>query len=233
MEGLETFAQIYQRASERKGGEGRLEALLSTPLSSEQLKTVGDDRFLAEFTRKIFQSGFVWRVVDQKWPDFEKAFFNFDIEKVLLMSDEMFEQRAQDPSIIRNFSKIKTVRDNALMIEDVRRREGSFATFIAEWPGEDIVGLWDYLKKHGARLGGNTGAYALRVMGKDTFTLGSDVKNYFVQRKIVTGSVTSKRSLGAIQDGFNQLRSESGRSLQEISKVIAYSVGDNFVQVDN
>ncbi|HAG41377.1 MAG TPA: 3-methyladenine DNA glycosylase, partial [Pseudoalteromonas sp.] len=40
---------------------------------------------------------------------------------------------------------------------------------VANWPGDDTIGLWAYLKKHGARLGGNTGPYALRALGKDTF----------------------------------------------------------------
>ena len=227
MTDLENFEQIYQRASERKGGTEGLEALLSVPKDSKAIEQTGDARFLAEFTMKVFQSGFVWRVVRNKWPNFERLFFNFDIDKILMMPDEMFEQRAQDPDIIRNFNKVKTIRENALMIDAVRREHGSFSKFVAEWPGDDIIGLWAYLKRCGARLGGNTGPYALRALGKDTFLLSKDVVGYFAQRNIISGGVTSKRSLNAIQQSFNQLQQQSGRSHQQLSQIIAFSVGDN------
>lgn len=229
---LERFDAIYQRASERKGGDAALASLLGKPLDSAELAQVGDDRFLAEFTKKIFQSGFVWRVVEDKWANFERVFFQFDIDKVLLMPDEMVEKKAQDPSIIRNYSKVKTVRENALMIDAVRREHGSFAKFVAAWPSDDIVSLWAYLKKHGARLGGNTGPYALRFLGKDTFLLSNDVVSYFSQRKIIQGAATSKRSLNAIQAAFNHLQQESGESLQVLSRVISMSVGDNHMQAN-
>ncbi|GAC16696.1 DNA-3-methyladenine glycosylase I [Aliiglaciecola lipolytica] len=232
MANLETFEHLFQRASERKGGPEKLAQLMSKPLSPKKIESIGDDRFLAEFTKKVFQSGFVWRVVVDKWPDFERVFFNFEIDKVVLMPDEMLEKKAQDSSIIRNYNKVKTIRENAMMIQAVRQQHPSFAKFVADWPGHDIIGLWAYLKKHGARLGGNTGAYALRALGKDTFILSQDVVGYFTQRNIISGSATSKRSLNAIQDAFNQLHQQSNRSLQEISQIISYSVGDNHIQAE-
>ncbi|WP_299075023.1 DNA-3-methyladenine glycosylase I [uncultured Paraglaciecola sp.] len=228
MQNLEKFSAIYQRACERKGGPQAIQTILTQPLSVQALSKIGADRFLAEFTKKVFQSGFVWRVVTNKWPDFERVFFSFNIEKVLLMPDEMLEQKATDPSIIRNYTKVKTIRDNAIMIDNVAREHDSFAKFVADWPSEDITGLWAYLKKHGARLGGNTGPYGLRALGKDTFLLTNDVVGYFTQRDIISGSAQSKRSLTAIQQGFNELQQQSGLSLQELSMIIANSVGDNY-----
>lgn len=225
----ETFEALYQRACERKGGEQALEAMLGKPKSADELRAVGDDRFLAEFSKKIFQSGFVWRVVEQKWPAFEECFFGFDIDKVLLMPDEMLERKAANPEIIRNFNKVKTIRDNALMIDAVRKQHGSFGNFVTDWPGDDIIGLWAYLKKHGARLGGNTGPYALRFIGKDTFLLSQDVESYLRAHKLIDGGLTSKRNLAIIQSYFNQLATQSGRSLQELSRIIAFSVGDNLI----
>ncbi|MFT5671160.1 MAG: 3-methyladenine DNA glycosylase Tag [Glaciecola sp.] len=228
MHNLEKFNAIYQRACERKGGPQALAVGLNKPLSNLALSKVGDDRFLAEFSKKVFQSGFVWRVVRNKWPDFERVFFDFNIQKILLIPDEMLEQKATDPSIIRNYTKVRTIRDNAVMIESAAREYGSFAQFIADWPNEDIIGLWAYLKKHGARLGGNTGPYSLRTIGKDTFLLSRDVVGYFTQRNIISGSHQSKRSLTAIQQSFNELQQQSGRSLQELSLIISKSVGDNY-----
>lgn len=42
---LKKFDDIYHRAAQRKGGEQQLESLLSRPLSAEQLRKIGDDRW--------------------------------------------------------------------------------------------------------------------------------------------------------------------------------------------
>lgn len=225
----ELFSRIYQRACDRKGGVSALEALLSQPATPADIAVLPDNLLLAELTKKIFQSGFVWRVVEQKWPGFCEVFFNFDIEKMLLLSDEMLEQKATDTRIIRNLGKVFTIRDNALMIYDIQQQHGSFARFIADWPSDNIIGLWAYLKKHGNRLGGNIGPYALRAIGKDTFVLSSDVEAYLRAYNIFDGGISSQRSLKQIQQQFNDWQQQSGRSLQHISQVIAYSCGDNYV----
>jgi 3-methyladenine DNA glycosylase Tag len=227
----EPFERIYQRACERKGGEAALEALLGSNVKAEQVAAIPDNLLLAELTKKVFQSGFVWRVVRQKWPGFCAVFFDFNIEKILLMSDEMLENKARDERIIRNAGKVFTIRHNAMMIADVAAEHGSFARFIASWPSTDIIGLWGYLKRHGARLGGNTGPYALRAIGKDTFILTADVEAYLRASNVFDGGITSKRSLTQIQQQFNLWQQQSGRSLQHISQIVALSVGENSVGI--
>jgi 3-methyladenine DNA glycosylase Tag len=223
----EKFQSIFQRACDRKGGENNLLSLISESKTAQELKQVGDDRILSEFSKKVFQSGFVWRVVEKKWPDFEEVFWGFNIDKLLLMSDEMLESKSQNPAIIRNYVKVKSIRANAYMMHDVRCDGQSFAELIADWPNDDIVGLWAYLKTKGSRLGGNTGPYGLRAIGKDTFLLSRDVEDYLRQRDVFTGGTTSKRSLQQIQIFFNNMQQESGHSLQIISQIISLSIGDN------
>jgi 3-methyladenine DNA glycosylase Tag len=228
----EKFDEIYSRACKRKGGKAALQKMLSKPLSQNDLLKITDDRWLSEFTKKIFQSGFVWKVVRNKWPDFEEVFFGFDIDKILFMPDEMVELKATDKRIIRNYNKVKTIRENAFMIQDVAEEYGSFSKFVAEWPSDDIVGLWAFLKKFGTRLGGNTGPYTLRFLGKDTFLLSRDVESYLRSQRVFEGGMTSKRSLAQIQSFFNDLQDQSNKSLQEISQIISFSVGDNYILND-
>ncbi|WP_082095848.1 DNA-3-methyladenine glycosylase I [Photobacterium halotolerans] len=223
----EKFEQIYTRAADRKGGEAALESLLSTPLSAEVLATIGDDRWLAAFTQKVFQSGMSWKVVRSKWDGFESVFFGFDIEKLLLVPNEMWERKATDPAIIRHLGKVMTIPDNASMIHSAAKTHGSFAAMVAAWPSEDIIGLWRYLKSKGKRLGGNTGPYTLRVMGKDTFILSQDVEAYLRSTGIIDGGRDTQRSLAGAQAAFNDWQQESGRPLCQISQIIAFSGGDN------
>ncbi len=228
---MEKISQIYQRASERKGGEHILSLLLADD-SHPYLEKLGDDRILAALTKKVFQSGFVWRVVENKWPDFEETFFRFDIEKMLMMPEEMLEKKASDPKIIRNYNKVKTIKTNAQMIYDEQQNGHSFAEFITHWPANDTIGLWAYLKKNGARLGGNTGPYTLRAIGKDTFLLSRDVEAYFRAHDLISGGIQTKGSLKAIQMCFNEWQQQCDLSLSQLSRLLAFATGDNNVQIE-
>jgi 3-methyladenine DNA glycosylase Tag len=157
------------------------------------------------------------------------VFWGFYIEKLIMMPDDMLERKATDPAIIRNYNKVKTIRENALMFKEISDEYGSVGKWLAKWPCENIIGLWAHLKKHGSRLGGNTGPYALRKLGKDTFILSKDVEAYFRANKLIEGGLTSKRSLNTIQETFSQWQSESNFSLQELSQIVAYSTGENHV----
>ncbi|AWB66571.1 3-methyladenine DNA glycosylase [Saccharobesus litoralis] len=226
---MEKFTFIFERAAERKGGEASVMARVAKPLSSKQIAQYDDSQLLAEMSKKVFQSGFVWRVVEQKWPGFEEVFFDFNIEKILMMPAEMLERKASDERIIRNYRKVLSIRENAQLLHELQLEHGSAAKWLAEWPTHDIVGLWRYLKKNGSRLGGNTGPYALRKLGKDTFLFSQDVEAYLRAQKIIDGGIGTNKTLNAAQDAFNVWQQESGLSFQEISQVIAMSVGDNYV----
>ncbi|MBB1421825.1 DNA-3-methyladenine glycosylase I [Pseudoalteromonas sp. SG43-7] len=228
---MEKFQDIYQRAAQRKGSEVMLQHLLVAPQNAKQLTALPDDAWLEEFTRKIFQSGFYWSVINNKWPGFREVFWDFSVAKLLMMPPDMLEQKATDERIVRNFKKVQTIPENAYMIHEVASEHGSFSQFIADWPSDDIIGLWGYLKKHGARLGGNTGPYALRTLGKDTFLLSRDVESYLRAHKIIDGGLQTKKSLANAQHFFNELQQQSGLSLQELSLLVAYSVGDNRVGI--
>ncbi|MFT6268325.1 MAG: 3-methyladenine DNA glycosylase Tag [Alphaproteobacteria bacterium] len=228
---MEKFDTIYNRAAKRKGGAKVLKQMLSKPKTQRELAQIDSSRVLAELTKKVFQSGFVWRVVRQKWPNFEEVFWQFDVDKLLMMPDEMVDKKATDPAIIRNLNKVRTIRSNAQMLKDITDEHGSVGQWLANWPHDDIIGLWAYLKSHGARLGGNTGPYALRALGKDTYILSRDIEAYFRAHKLIDGGLSSKRSQLVIQNAFNTWRNESNLTLQEISMTIAYSTGDNNVRL--
>ena len=226
---MEKFASIYQRAAERKGGEQALESLLNRPLAKQQLLQITDDRWLSAFTMKVFQCGISWRVVRNKWPNFEQAFFEFHIPSLLMLSEEQWEQKAKDPKIIRHLTKVMSIATNAQMILSTRYNHPSFSSMVANWPSEDIIGLWLYLKKHGSRLGGNTGPYTLRQMGVDTFLLSSDVEAYLRNTGIIDSGRATKRAMIATNSAFVDWQQQSGRSFTEISQTIALSCGDNSV----
>ena len=222
---MQAFSSIFEKAAARRGGAAELEALLPKPKSAAQLKKIGDDRYLSEMTKCVFRSGFVWQIIDHKWSGFETAFDKFDPLTCAMLSDEDLERLGEDERIVRNAKKIASVRANAQFVRDVKNEHGGFGKFLADWPVDDIVGLWDELKRRGDRLGGATGPFFLRFMGKDTFMLSPDVVKALVRAKVVDKAPSSKKALAAVQDAFNQWRDESGRSLCAISRTLSCSIG--------
>ncbi len=223
---MRKFEEIFSMAAARKGGAEALQGLLSKPKSAAALTKIGDDRWLAGMTRGVFQAGFNWKVIENKWPGFEEAFEGFSPGRWSLMSDEDLDRLVKDTRIVRNAVKILSVRDNAILLTDLAREHGTAARCLGAWPSEDYIGLLELLKKRGGRLGGTTAQYFLRQIGKDSFVLSKDVTTALIREGVVEKAPGSKSSMRAVQNAFNTWSEESGRSLTEISRVLAMSVGD-------
>ncbi|MDE0591387.1 DNA-3-methyladenine glycosylase I [Halocynthiibacter sp. C4] len=221
---MRSFDEIYEISASRKGGADALEELLGKPLPQSELLEIPDDRWLSRFSQHVFSAGFNWKVIETKWPGFEEAFHGFDLGRCAFMDDEMFDSLIQDTRIVRHGAKILSVRDNAAFLLELRDEHGSVAQVLAGWPKDDYVGLLKMLKKRGTRLGGNTGAYALRFMGVDGFIFSRDVVGRLVAEGVIDKAPTSQKALAQAQNAFNTWAEQSGRSLTEISRVLAFSL---------
>ena len=221
---MKSFKWIYDHVAEHRAGEN-IELLLPQSLSNADLALQGDDRLFSDLTRRVFRAGLKHSLVDSKWPAFESAFWGFDPDKVSLMSDVQLERLMQNDQLIRHWGKIKATRVNAMMVHDIAAAQGSFAQWLADWPENDIVGLWAELKTRGAHLGGNSGPAFLRMVGKDTFLLTDDVVAALKAQGVVEKKPTAKRDLLKVQGAFNEWREQSGRPLCQISRLLSYTVG--------
>src|SRR5262245_20353578 len=194
-----SFKTIRARAEKRKGGAKALEKLLPPKPDLKALAKLGDDRVLAEMTRRVFCAGFAWSVIDNKWEGFEEAFMGFAPGPLSLQPDEFWDELLSNKRIVRNGAKIMSVRANAGFVKDVAKEYGSFGTFLASWPSSDEIGLLDFLVKRGNRLGGNTGLMLLRLLGWDGFVTSRDVVSCLRDAGLdVAESVTSKRDLAKV-----------------------------------
>jgi 3-methyladenine DNA glycosylase Tag len=222
---MSSWKSIEARAEKRVGGAAALAAELPQAKSRATLLRVADARWLAEMTRGVFQAGFVWRVIEAKWPGFEAAFDGFEPAKVARYSENKLAKLKADERIVRNPQKIAATRANAVFLCELAAEHGSAARFFADWPESDIVGLWEVLRERGARLGGFTGPFVLRHLGKDTPMLTDSVlKALRLEGVVEAKSPTSRAALRRVQDAFNAWRDESGRALCELSKILALSV---------
>ncbi|WP_303290111.1 DNA-3-methyladenine glycosylase I [Marinobacter sp. SS5-14b] len=222
-----TFSDFYKQAQARKGGEQALLSLLPPVVERHRLAEITDDRYLSEMTRCIFKAGFVWRVIENKWPGFEAAFEGFVPAYWQQVPPDVLERLAADERIVRNMQKIRTVPENARMIMDVVKDHGSFGRFLAQWPGEDQVGLLLYLKRNGERLGGNSAQYFLRRMGWDGFIMSHDVVTALSRAGILDASPASKKGLTQAQNAFNQWHRETGLPISHLSRIVSFTVDND------
>lgn len=219
-----TFEHFHQLALKRKGSLAILEQRLPYVASPQELIDTGDDRYLAALTKCVFRAGFVWRIIEQKWPGFEEAFSGFVPLYWQQVPPERLEALAQDARIVRNMQKIATVPRNAQMIVEASEQHGSFGQFLASWPSHDQVGLLLWLKKHGARLGGASAQYFLRMVGWDGFILSNDVVAALQNHNLIDANPASQKGLKQAQKQFNLWHEETGLPFSHLSRILSMTL---------
>ena len=123
-------------------------------------------------TLEAFQSGLSWITILRKRENFQRAFADFQPERVGAFTEDDIERLMSDPGIVRNHAKITAAISNARLVADLGP---SFAELILGYrvigrsrptPGEwratspESVGMARELKKLGFRFIGATTAYA-------------------------------------------------------------------------
>jgi len=220
-----SFGPILKAAQTRLGAAA-LEARMMKPRSAAELKALTDDRYLSQMELRIFRAGLKHSLVDAKWPAFEEVFDEFEPRRVRAMSDEALEALLGDRRLIRHWGKLKSVRDNAAAMINVAEEHGSFGAWLADWPGSDIVGLWEALAKGFSQMGGNSGPTFLRMVGKDTFILTPAVVAALKRWGAAETQPKNRKDRAAVQSCFNTWAEESGRPLCQLSLILAASVED-------
>lgn len=223
-ESFPPFKPIYDRAVEMKGGDAALKALLPEVKSPTDLAKIGDDRWLSDMSKRVFQAGFNWSVIEKKWPGFEAAFHGFDPHRCAMIHDEEMDTLLADTRIVRNGQKIDTVRQNATFLLELARDHGSAARAFADWPSTDYIGLLALLKKRGARLGGSTAQYFLRGMGKDSLMTTRDVTAALIREGVIDKAPSGQRAMKTVQAACNQWMKETGLPLSHISRILAATI---------
>lgn len=116
-------------------------------------KPQDDNGYFEELTRAIFQAGFSWRVIHDKWPNFQKAFDGFDIATVAGYGAPDVERLATDTGIVRNRRKIDATIYNARVMWDLVEEHGSMQAYLRSLDGLDYAGRRKELSQRFKNLG--------------------------------------------------------------------------------
>jgi 3-methyladenine DNA glycosylase Tag len=139
------------------------------------------------------------------------------------MDDDWFDSLLSNTAVVRNGTKLATVRDNAVFLMNMRDQGGA-GTVIGGWPSTDFIGLLDLMKTQGSRLGGTTAQYSLRFMGRDAWIMSTDVVARLIAEGVIDKPPTSKTGQRAVQAAFNEWMDQSDYGLTQISRILATSL---------
>jgi DNA-3-methyladenine glycosylase I len=130
-----------------------------------------DAGYFEKITQAVFQAGFSWQVIRQKWPDFQRAFDGFDIDSVASYNDADIERLIEDKGIVRNGRKIEATIANARTCQNLISEFGSFPAYLRSMDGQDYYGRARAFGKQFKFLG-PMGAYFF------FYSVGEDVPPY-------------------------------------------------------
>jgi 3-methyladenine DNA glycosylase Tag len=127
-----------------------------------------DDAYFENMSRVIFLAGLSWKMINEKWPNFKKAFKNFSIDEVAKLGEEDVERLMGDKSIVRNRAKIIATINNAKQFQNIRKEYGSFRSYLDSLDKSSNYALViKELGKKFARMGPSSARIFLYSVGED------------------------------------------------------------------
>lgn len=98
-------------------------------------KALHEDKALFElFSLETQAAGLSWLTVLLKRDEYKKAFYDFDIKKVILMNENDVENIIKNYNVIKNKPKLLAIINNAKLIAEIINEFGSWNNF-----------LWSYI----------------------------------------------------------------------------------------
>lgn len=123
-----------------------------------------DDEYFERMTHALFQAGLNWKMIQNKWPNFKKAFGDFSIKKVSKFDNKDLKRLMNDQGIIRNERKIKSTIFNAQQFLKTINEFGSFRGYVSTF-GKDHAGLQSDLQARFHHLGESSSRTFLWMSG--------------------------------------------------------------------
>jgi len=130
-----------------------------------------DNAYFENMTRCVFQAGLTWKLIADRWPNFKKAFKNFDIETVADFDEEDIEKLLSDSSILRNRAKIEATLINAIEFVKIKEEFGTFRDYMDNL---DKSENYRYVKKELSKRFSRMGPKSAMVF---LYSIGEDIKH--------------------------------------------------------
>lgn len=94
---------------------------------------------------EIFQAGLSWATILEKEEEFDKAFENFDIEKVANLDQEKVRSLMENQGIVRNQKKIEAIINNAKIVLSMDQPFSDFVwAYVIDTP---VLSPWSHMEE--------------------------------------------------------------------------------------
>ena len=123
-----------------------------------------DDEYFERMTRSLFTAGLNWKVIENKWPNFQKAFAGFSISKVSRFSDKDVKKLMTNTGIVRNEKKIQATVHNAGEFLKLEKDFGSFQKYLNTF-GKDEDRMLEAVQERFQHVGPSTARTFLWASG--------------------------------------------------------------------
>ncbi len=123
-----------------------------------------DSEYFERMTRALFAAGLNWKMIENKWPEFKRAFSGFAIAKVANLSERGVGRLIKDAEIVRNEKKIRATVYNAGEFVRLGREFGSFRKYLQSF-GRDEELLQEDLQERFHHLGPSSARMFLWLAG--------------------------------------------------------------------
>ena len=127
-------------------------------------KPKNDDEYFERMTKTLFQAGLNWQVVENKWPNFEKAFAGFSIPKVSKFGERQISSMMTNEGLVHNEKKIRSTIYNAQQSLVIEKEFGSFKDYFQSF-GNNHNKLMEDLQARFKHLGPSSSRTFLWMAG--------------------------------------------------------------------
>ena len=123
-----------------------------------------DSDYFDRMSKAIFTAGLNWKMIENKWPNFRKAFSGFSPESVARLSEKQVQALMRNPGIIRNEKKIRATVENARTILELGKAHGSMKEYIGSF-GKKEERLQEELQERFRHMGPSSARTFLWMVG--------------------------------------------------------------------
>jgi 3-methyladenine DNA glycosylase Tag len=123
-----------------------------------------DQGYFDRMSKTIFTAGLNWRMVENKWDNFQRAFADFAPAKVAELTEKDVKALMKDTGIVRNERKIRATIQNAQAVLAIEKEFGSVREYLDSF-GKKEEALQKDLQLRFKHLGPSTGRMFLWSVG--------------------------------------------------------------------
>ena len=86
-----------------------------------------------------FQAGLSWECILNKRENFEKAFDDFDINKICNYDESKISELLENNGIVKNKLKINATINNSKIFKQIQKEYGSFCKYLKTFTNDKII----------------------------------------------------------------------------------------------